>query len=225
MLFRSRRHLRCELDAPLSGLELALPPAEVLVPPPEPFLDSRHGLLSAGNLLLASGQFLCGLLRQRRKVIAGVITEDADHFPVDQRHDGATHRDPGGLAVPFPRRPLRRRHREPHHPVGLVLSETGEQLAVDLASVNPTDMQGFVAHLEEKGLAPSTIRQNYLLIASLFSSALESDLITRTPCRGTKLPPKSQTEMRFLTADEVAEVAAVIDEPYRALVLTAAYTG
>jgi integrase len=31
--------------------------------------------------------------------------------------------------------------------------------------------------------------------------------------------------MRFLTADEVAEVAAAIDEPYRALVLTAAYTG
>ncbi len=94
-----------------------------------------------------------------------------------------------------------------------------------LGSVTPTDMQGFVAHLEEKGLASSTIRHNYLLVASLFSSALESDLIIRTPCRGIKLPPKSQTEMRFLTADEVDEVAAAIDEPYRALVLTAAYTG
>ena len=62
---------------------------------------------------------------------------------------------------------------------------------------------GFVAHLEEKGLAASTIRQAYLLVAGLFASALDSDLIVRTPCRGIKLPPKSQTEMRFLNADEV----------------------
>jgi len=94
-----------------------------------------------------------------------------------------------------------------------------------LGSVTPTDVQGFVAHLEEKGLAPSTIRQSYLLIGGLFSSALESDLIVRSPCRGIKLPPRSQTEMRFLTADEVTDLAEVIDDRYRALVLTAAYAG
>ncbi len=94
-----------------------------------------------------------------------------------------------------------------------------------LGSVTPTDVQGFVAHLEEKGLAASTIRQAYLLVAGLFSSALDSDLISRTPCRGIKLPPKSQTEMRFLNAEEVADVANAIDDQYHALVLTAAYTG
>lgn len=93
-----------------------------------------------------------------------------------------------------------------------------------LGSVTPTDVQGFVAHLEEKELAASTIRQAYLLVSGLFSSALESDLIARSPCRGIKLPPKPQTEMRFLTAGEVAEVADAIDERYRSLVLTAAYT-
>ena len=92
-------------------------------------------------------------------------------------------------------------------------------------SVTPTEVQGYVAHLEEKGLAASTIRQAYLLVAGLFSSALDSDLIARTPCRGIKLPPRSQTEMRFLTADEVADVAHAIEDPYRALVLTAAYAG
>lgn len=94
-----------------------------------------------------------------------------------------------------------------------------------LGSVTPTDVQGFVAHLEEKELAASTIRQAYLLVSGLFSSALESDLIARSPCRGIKLPPKPQTEMRFLTAGEVAEVADAIDERYRSLVLTAAYAG
>lgn len=94
-----------------------------------------------------------------------------------------------------------------------------------LGSMTPTDIQAFVAHLEERGLAPSTIRQAYLLVAGLFSSAVDSDLIARSPCRGIKLPPKTRTEMRFLTAAEVLEVADAIAEPYRALVLTAAYTG
>jgi integrase len=94
-----------------------------------------------------------------------------------------------------------------------------------LDSVVPTDIQGFVAHLEEKGLSPSTIRLAYLVVAGLFSSALDSDLIARTPCRGIKLPQRSQAEMRFLNAEQVAQVADAIDAPYRALVLTAAYTG
>lgn len=94
-----------------------------------------------------------------------------------------------------------------------------------LGSVTPTDVQGFVADLEAKGLAASTIRQCYLLVGGLFSSALESDIIVRTPCRGIKLPQESKTEMRFLTPDEVADLADAIDERYRAFVLTAAYAG
>jgi integrase len=94
-----------------------------------------------------------------------------------------------------------------------------------LGSVTRTDVQGFVAQLEEKDLAASTIRQSYLLVAGLFSSALESDLIVRSPCRGIKLPQKSLTEMRFLTAEEVSNLADTIDDRYRALVLTAAYAG
>jgi integrase len=94
-----------------------------------------------------------------------------------------------------------------------------------LGSVTPSDVQGFVAHLEEKGLAASTVRQCYLLVAGLFSSALDSDIIVRSPCRRINLPGDSKTEMRFLTAEEVNDLANVIDEPYRALVLTAAYAG
>ena len=57
-----------------------------------------------------------------------------------------------------------------------------------LGSITPTDVQGFVAPPEETSLAASTIRQAYLLIASVFSSAVESDLIARTPCHGIRLP-------------------------------------
>jgi hypothetical protein len=74
-------------------------------------------------------------------------------------------------------------------------------------------VQGVVAHLEEKDLAPSTIRHAYLLVGGLFSSALESDLIVRSPCRGIKLPKNSYTEMRFLTPEEVTDLAEVLDGP------------
>ena len=56
-------------------------------------------------------------------------------------------------------------------------------------SVAPTDIQESDAHITEKGLTSSTIRQNYLLIASLFSSALESDLICGLPRTPRGLSP------------------------------------
>jgi integrase len=74
-------------------------------------------------------------------------------------------------------------------------------------------------------LAASTIRQCYLLVAGLFSTALDSDIIVRSPCRGINLPHDAKTEMRFLTADQVNDLAEAIDERYRALVLSAAYVG
>ncbi|MFQ5966979.1 MAG: tyrosine-type recombinase/integrase [Acidimicrobiia bacterium] len=94
-----------------------------------------------------------------------------------------------------------------------------------LGSVTQTDVQAFVSELQAAGLAPSTIRQCYLLASGVFSSALDSDLIARTPCRGIHLPKGEQEEMRFLTTEEVADLAAAIDSRYRSLVLTATYSG
>jgi len=94
-----------------------------------------------------------------------------------------------------------------------------------LSSVTPTEVQGFVAELEAKGLAASTIRQTYLLVAGVFRSAEDSDLIPRSPCRSIKLPQKSRIQMRFLEPEAVSELAVAIDPRFRALVLTAAYTG
>jgi hypothetical protein len=65
-------------------------------------------------------------------------------------------------------------------------------------------------------MAPSTIRQTYLLVAGLFSSAVDSDLIARSSSRGVKLPRKTRTETRFITPAEVLEVADAIAQPYRA---------
>jgi integrase len=84
---------------------------------------------------------------------------------------------------------------------------------------------GFVAGLRDDGKAPATVRKAYQLVAAVFSSAVDSELIGRTPCRGIKLPSLTQNEMRFLSQAEVATLAGAIDARYRDLVLTAAYTG
>lgn len=94
-----------------------------------------------------------------------------------------------------------------------------------LAAVTPTDVQGFVSTLEGKGLAPSTIKQAYLVVHGVFASALDSGLIARTPCRGVKLPQVQPGDHRYLMAEEVGELAQAIDDRYRAMVLAAAYTG
>ena len=87
------------------------------------------------------------------------------------------------------------------------------------------DMQGFVAHLEDKGLAPATTRQAYLQLSGLLTAAVDAGLIAASPSRNINLPTPRRSEMRFLSPEEVAELATVIDPRYRALVMTAAYTG
>ena len=93
-----------------------------------------------------------------------------------------------------------------------------------LGSVMPTDVQAFIAELEAKGLSASTIRQCYLIAKGVFDTATDVGLIARTPARAVVLPRLPDHEMRFLTRDEVEDLAASAGE-YRSVVLTAAYTG
>ena len=92
-------------------------------------------------------------------------------------------------------------------------------------SVTPTDVQAFVSQLQSAGLAASTVRQCYLLTAGVLSSAVESDLIARSPCRGIHLPKADHKEMRFLDGGEVVALVEAINPRYSPLVATAAYTG
>ena len=93
-----------------------------------------------------------------------------------------------------------------------------------LGAVTPTDMQAFVTDLGAKGLSASTVRQCYLIARSVFGTATDAGLITRTPARSITLPRLPNREMRFLTRDEVETLASAAGQ-YRVLVLTAAYTG
>ncbi len=94
-----------------------------------------------------------------------------------------------------------------------------------LGAVHPTDIQQWVAQLDADGYAPATIRKAHQLLGRIFSDAVQTGLIVRSPCRNTTLPQVEGSEMRFLSPDEIGQLADTIDPRYRAMVLAAAYTG
>ena len=94
-----------------------------------------------------------------------------------------------------------------------------------IGSVQPVTVHQWLAELAAQGYAPSTIRMAYQILARIFDAAVESGLLTRTPCRGARLPKIERSEMRFLSPAEINQLAEAIHPRYRALVLTGAYSG
>ncbi len=94
-----------------------------------------------------------------------------------------------------------------------------------LVQVQPVAVQQWVAKLNTAGYAPATIRKAYEILARIFTTGVDSRLIARTPCQGVKLPKIEQSEKRFLSPTEIEHLADVIHPRFRALALTAAYSG
>jgi integrase len=96
---------------------------------------------------------------------------------------------------------------------------------VAIGDLQPVHISQWVASLDVSGLAPATTRKAYQLLAAALASAVDNGIIPLSPCRKVKLPTLEAYEMRFLDPPEVNHLAEAIDAPYRAMVLTAAYTG
>ncbi|HYN36058.1 MAG TPA: site-specific integrase [Actinomycetota bacterium] len=80
-------------------------------------------------------------------------------------------------------------------------------------------------HREGQTYAPETIHGFYDLLAAIFHSAVERDLIGRSPCRGIQLPQIIRQEKRYLSSDEVEGLVEATAPIYKTLVLVAAYLG
>jgi integrase len=94
-----------------------------------------------------------------------------------------------------------------------------------LASITTTDVKAWVASLESARLAPTTIRKCYQLLARVLDEAAEAGFIAASPCRRVQLPSDVRPEPVLLAPEHVSAIAESIEPRYRALVLTAAYTG
>ena len=93
-----------------------------------------------------------------------------------------------------------------------------------IGGIEPSDVRKWVADLNGS-YSPATVRKTYGLLATCLQAAVDDGLIGRTLCRGVQLPAAAQRPARFLDVDEIGRLADNMPDRYRALVLTAAFTG
>jgi len=93
-----------------------------------------------------------------------------------------------------------------------------------LAAVRPLDVQRFVNDLARR-YAPNTVRTYYAVLRAIFNTAVDSDLIGRTPCRGIKLPAAKSKPPRSITIEDIHRLAAAVGLEYRAMIYVAAELG
>ena len=95
-----------------------------------------------------------------------------------------------------------------------------------MASARHSDVRALVASLIAQRKAASTVKAAYLTTSQVFEQAVLDCIIARNPCNGVKLPRDvHHEEKHFLTADQVRHLADAIDDRYRSLIYTAAFTG
>jgi integrase len=84
-----------------------------------------------------------------------------------------------------------------------------------------SDVQAVVKRWVEDGAAPSTVKQRYADVATIFRAAVKDDLIRKSPCDGIKLPEIPRRDVKTLTAEEVRALADEINPRSRAVILLA----
>jgi integrase len=82
----------------------------------------------------------------------------------------------------------------------------------------------WVAELTERGLSPSRITQALLCLKQVLALAVMDGRLARNAAEHVKPPRPRKAEPRFLTHEQVHELAEACGQ-YRVFVLTAAYTG
>ncbi len=94
-----------------------------------------------------------------------------------------------------------------------------------IGRIQAVEVREWIASLVERGLAANTVTKAHQLLSSALEAAADDELIARNPARRVDLPKAQRHEMRFLTVPEIDALSSVIHSRFRALVITAAYTG
>ena len=114
------------------------------------------------------------------------------------------------------------RARDRSYLTSLVLPYLGNK---PVGSVQPSDLEAWVAMLAADGKAPATVQKAWQIASGTFRLAVRDRLIALSPARDVRLPAIERREPTALTVEEVMRLADVIDPRYRALVLVGAFGG
>ena len=95
-----------------------------------------------------------------------------------------------------------------------------------VAEMNPVRVKRLLAERSKKGYAPRTVRNVAEVLASLSHAAVDNGLLAKDWMpRRLDLPRPKADERVFLTHEQVADLVEHTPDIYKALVLTAAYSG
>jgi integrase len=93
---------------------------------------------------------------------------------------------------------------------------------VPLNKVTHADLQRWIASIDA---APATIKKVHRVMSMLMAWGVADDRLAKNPADKISLPRVQQAEKRFLTHQQVAELAEACGDDYRLVVLFLAYTG
>jgi integrase len=93
---------------------------------------------------------------------------------------------------------------------------------VPLAKVTHADLQRWIAAIDA---APATVRKAHRVMSQLLAYAVADDRLAKNPAERLSLPRIRQAEKRFLTHQQVHDLADACGDDYRLVVLFLAYTG
>lgn len=106
-----------------------------------------------------------------------------------------------------------RRHAKAHKTHGLVSAVMRNHAfpvigPKRLSAVRRSDIQNLVNRMGH--LSPVTVRNNYSWVASVFTTAVLDDLISKTPCAGVELPRDDRRDRKVVPID-TTDVRAITD--------------
>lgn len=108
-----------------------------------------------------------------------------------------------------------------------------EGIALDLQSVTPQVLRGYIAALSTAGLKPATIARRFNAIRSLWNYIVDCEYTERNPCRRIVTPKRELTLPIYLSLEEAEALLSATDKNHyidlafrdRAIIATFVYTG
>ena len=100
--------------------------------------------------------------------------------------------------------------------------------AVELRRISPDFLRTWVADMASDGLSASRMAQAKRVVSAVLSQAVNDGLIGRNPAEMVKVPKTRERDQRYLTADQVTELAKAVEQRMRSggvLVKLLAYGG
>jgi integrase len=93
-----------------------------------------------------------------------------------------------------------------------------------VGQITPADVQRLVRLWSSK-LAPRSVRRQYAVLRAVLTFAVDTDRITRSPCRRIKLPEVDPVRHRIVAPDELERLADAVGESSAPMVYLAAVLG